>query len=78
MFGLEIILVVGFYPSSDFEPGVSEKESLSEREIQENPNKKRYCFYSESKDVTQDWFSMLSRCTLTNHFCCKRSWTGRL
>lgn len=43
---------------------------MTEKEIQDHPDKKRYCFYSESEEVTQEWFSMLFRCTLSNHFCC--------
>lgn len=43
---------------------------MSEKEIQDHPDKKRYCFYSESEEVNQEWFSMLFRCTLPNHFCC--------
>ncbi|KNB44405.1 serine threonine protein phosphatase [Blastocystis sp. subtype 4] len=39
---------------------------MTEKEIQEHPDKKRYCFYSESEEVTQEWFSMLCRCTLQN------------
>ena len=30
---------------------------MTEKEIQEHPDKKRYCFYSESEEVTQEWFS---------------------
>ena len=43
---------------------------MTEKEIQDHPDKKRYCFYSESEEVTQEWLSMLFRCTLSNHFCC--------
>lgn len=43
---------------------------MTEKEIQDHPDMKRYCFYSESEEVTQEWFSMLFRCTLSNHFCC--------
>lgn len=42
---------------------------MTEVEIQNHPDKKRYCFYSESEEITQEWFSMLSRCVLPNHFC---------
>ena len=58
MYGVEIILV----------PGVSEKRTMTEKEIFDHPDKKRYCFYSESEEVTQEWFSILCRCTLQNHF----------
>ncbi|KAK8816480.1 protein phosphatase 2A regulatory subunit B [Blastocystis sp. ATCC 50177/Nand II] len=66
MHGLEIILV----------PGVSETKTMSEKEIQDHPDKKRYCFYSESEEVNQEWFSMLFRCTLPNHFCSSFYYSG--
>lgn len=43
---------------------------MTEKEIFDHPDKKRYCFYSESEEVTQEWFSILCRCTLQNHFTC--------
>lgn len=43
---------------------------MTEKEIFDHPDKKRYCFYSESEEVTQEWFSILCRCILQNHFSC--------
>lgn len=57
-FGIEIVVV----------PGISDSHTMTESEILSHENKRRYCFYADTEEEAQDWFSTLCRATLPSTF----------
>lgn len=57
-FGIEILVV----------PGLTEMREMTENEIISHDNKRRYCFYADTNEDAQEWFSMLYRCSLPSEF----------